>query len=402
MTYSKKVSRKIESKDMVKNNAGGMSFLLDKWKGLERFLILGAESGTFYLGEQEHVENNYDKVIECIKEDPYKVAGIIKNISESGRAAKQEQTFFCLALLSIHCPEACYHVLNSCLRTGTHVFQFMKNVNDLRGFGTGMRKALSNFVDKPVESVAFQMCKYSNREGFSWRDYLRIVRPKAKTDAHNALFRYVVAGSNKNYEIEREVKGKGKIPNRNYSGINKDLIPPIVFITEEARTCTDEKKLVKLIIDNKLTHEMVNNDMKKSPKVWEALLENMPPEAMLRNLGRMTNIGLISPLAEATKKVYNTFTQEHLIKKARLHPLKILIALKTYAQGRGDFGDLTWVPVQRVIDAVDAGFYSSFKYLEPTNKKFLLCNDISGSMDSPCVAGKRKNRRGNGWNSFYR
>ena len=42
-------SQPIPGKKMVANSAGGYSFAVDKWTGLQRFLILGAEGGTYYL-----------------------------------------------------------------------------------------------------------------------------------------------------------------------------------------------------------------------------------------------------------------------------------------------------------------------------------------------------------------
>jgi hypothetical protein len=39
--------------DQVRNNAGGFVFAVDKWARLDRFLILGAEGGTYYVGERE-------------------------------------------------------------------------------------------------------------------------------------------------------------------------------------------------------------------------------------------------------------------------------------------------------------------------------------------------------------
>ncbi len=75
------------------------------------------------------------------------------------------------------------------------------------------------------------------------------------------------------------------------------------------------------------------------------------------------------------------------IKKARLHPLAILLALKTYAQGRGDKGKLTWEPVPQVIDALNAAFYTAFATVEPCGKRILLALDVSGSMAGGGIAG---------------
>ena len=39
--------------------------------------------------------------------------------------------------------------------------------------------------------------------------------------------------------------------------------------------------------------------MKQFPKVWEALLPHMGLTAMLRNLGKMTEVGLLGWLSDA-------------------------------------------------------------------------------------------------------
>ena len=73
--------------------------------------------------------------------------------------------------------------------------------------------------------------------------------------------------------------------------------------------------------------------------------------------------------------------------KARLHPLAFLMALRTYTQGHGDRGALQWEPVQAVVDALNAAFYTAFRSVEPTGKRLLLALDVSGSMAAGGVAG---------------
>ena len=75
------------------------------------------------------------------------------------------------------------------------------------------------------------------------------------------------------------------------------------------------------------------------------------------------------------------------IGRARLHPMAILLALRTYVQGRGDKGSLVWEPVPQVIDALNAAFYTAFENIEPTGKRLLLALDVSGSMAVGRVAG---------------
>ena len=76
-----------------------------------------------------------------------------------------------------------------------------------------------------------------------------------------------------------------------------------------------------------------------------------------------------------------------LLKRARIHPLAVLIAQKVYAQGRGEKGSLTWQPVPKIIDALDAAFYATFQNVEPCGKPVLLALDVSGSMGGSMIAG---------------
>ncbi len=114
--------------------------------------------------------------------------------------------------------------------------------------------------------------------------------------------------------------------------------------------------------------------------MWEALLEKMPMTAMVRNLGKMSAIGLIKPLSSATKSVCERLRDGEYLKKSRMHPLNIFIALKTYGQGHGGKGKLTWTAAAEVVGALEDAFYAAFGFLEPANKRTLIGLDVSSSM----------------------
>ena len=101
----------------------------------------------------------------------------------------------------------------------------------------------------------------------------------------------------------------------------------------------------------------------------------------------MTAIGLVKPFSEAAGLVVRKFGDAALLKRARIHPLAVLIAQKVYAQGRGEKGSLTWQPVPKVVDALDAAFYATFQNVEPCGKPVLLALDVSGSIDGSIIAG---------------
>ena len=124
-----------------------------------------------------------------------------------------------------------------------------------------------------------------------------------------------------------------------------------------------------------------------SAELWEALLEGMPMTALIRNLATMTRVGLLSPRSEATSTVVAQLGDDARLSKARVHPMAVLIALRTYASGKGLRGRHTWEPVQKIVDALDAAFYTTFANVEPTGKRLLVAVDCSGSMSGGSVAG---------------
>ena len=87
----------------------------------------------------------------------------------------------------------------------------------------------------------------------------------------------------------------------------------------------------------------------------------MPMTAMIRNLGKMTNVEVLAPTSEGAAKVCKMLKNEKSLKDARVHPFTILLALKQYQTGRGDKGKLSWAPNQAIVTALDNAFYLAFK-----------------------------------------
>jgi len=136
-----------------------------------------------------------------------------------------------------------------------------------------------------------------------------------------------------------------------------------------------------------LPREVVPTELLNYPEVWEALLIDMPMMAMIRNLATMTRIGLIQPMSEAARAIQDRLTNKKALTQARIHPIAVLSALKTYAQGKGERGKHTWQPVQSIVDALDEAFYLSFRNVKPTDKRWLLAVDVSYSMNGGMISG---------------
>jgi 60 kDa SS-A/Ro ribonucleoprotein len=109
--------------------------------------------------------------------------------------------------------------------------------------------------------------------------------------------------------------------------------------------------------------------------------------ALLRNLDRLTANGVLTPLGEAIPLAVARLTDERRLRAARIHPIAVLAALKTYSQGRGERGKLSWTPVAKIVEALDQAFYLTFGNVEATGKLWLLGLDVSGSMVGMWVNG---------------
>lgn len=373
-------SEPVPGKNTVPNSAGGYSFAVDDWTRLERFLILGSEGGSYYATERKLTVENAAAVVACAKANGVEAVRRIVGVSDSGRAPKNDFAVFALALVAANADaagkKAAYEAVGKVCRTGTHLFQFASASNELRGWGRGLRQAVADwYLTKNRRDLAYQLTKYQQRDGWSHRDLLRLAHPKTDDAVRNDLLGWAAG---KRDMAEFRVSLSTVAP-------GDDLAP--LAALEMAKKATTEDEVVRLIRDFRLVREGVPTQFLTSPKVWEALLEQMPLTAMLRNLATMTRVGLLAEGSDAARKVVFELTDKERLKKARVHPLALLVALKTYESGKSVKGSGEWAPVKDITEALDSAFYLAFKAVQPTGKRWLLALDVSGSMSWASIAG---------------
>lgn len=381
----------IPGKPMVANSAGGYSFEVSDWTRLDRFLILGAEGGTYYIKERELTQENAQAVIRCLQSDAIRTINQIVAVSDSGRAPKNDPAIFALALATVHTkPEQrplVYESLRKVCRTGTHLFQFVAAVDALRGWGSGLRKAVGSwYLSQTPEDLAYQITKYQQRNGWSHKDVLRLASPTPSSAVYDAIFRWVISGLDGMGE-RTVTRGKGdKAVTKKYPAVSQEQLPSSIAALEALKSATTPQDVVNLIeqYQDKAPRELIPTQFLSDPKVWGAMLPYMPITATLRNLGTMTRNGLLTPLSDAVKMVCDRIRDPNRIKKGRVHPLAILIALKTYQQGHGvkSQGE-GWTAIQPIVDALNDAFYLAFDAVEPSGKRWLFGLDVSRSMSSP-------------------
>lgn len=373
-TYSNINSRVPQSQPLIggtpqtKNAAGGFVYAISIWDQLVRFLILGSVGGSYYASEQKLTRENAENVLNCLKQDGLRTVREIVSVSDGGRAPKNDPAIFALAVAAadkdLAVRQAALAALPKVCRIQTHLFHFNTYVEQFRGRGKTLNRAVREwYQDQPVDRLAYGMVKYQQRDGWSNRDLLRLTKPVPRDASEKALFGWAVG---KEYD--------------------KSTVPGIVNIVEELKGSKDKRAVAKAVREFGLTREMVPTEFLNDTYVQEALLEKMPPHALLRNLGNLAKSGLLSPLSNAEKVVLEKLSDHTSLMKKRVHPVDVLIALRVYAGGHSIKGDGNWKPTQPVLDATEAAFYGCFGSIEPSGKRMLFGVDVSGSMTSP-IAG---------------
>lgn len=372
--------------DQAMNAAGGYVFTIDPWGKLDRFLVLGSEGGSYYASERKLTLDNAKSVTSCLDADGPRVVARVVEISKAGRAPKNDAAIFVLAMASGHkdpaTRKAALVAVASVCRTGTHLFQFARDASSFRRWGRGLRGAVARWYnDMPPSKLAYQVTKYAQRDGWSHRDLLRLAHPTPSSAAHNAVFRWVAGTADQagTEALTASTKKAGPVA--------REDLPTMLVAFEELKAATNPAHVVRLVREHRFTHEMLPTQFKSEVSVWEALLHEMPLTALIRNLGKMTEVGLLKPLGTNTEKAVAKITNGARLHEARLHPLGILGALKVYEQGHGERGKLTWSPVPAIVDALNEAFYMAFQTVSPTGKSHLLALDVSGSMTYGSIAG---------------
>ena len=357
--------------DQTANSEGAFVWEIDRWTRLRRFLILGSEGGSFYAGERDLTRENTAALDECIAEDGVRTVAEILAVSAAGRAAKNDPAVFalarCAAAPDLATRRAAVDALPKVCRTSTHLFQFVTFTRAWRGWGRSLRRAVGAwYAAQPADRLAYQAVKYRQRDGVTHRDVLRLAHPAAAVTAGNPtldvsaeqarLFEWIVRGG------------------------DADGLPRLVEGFACAQAATSAFEAAGLVREYGLPREAVRPEHLTEAAVWDALLERMPMTAMIRNLATMTRIGLIAPGSDAVAAVCRELGDAERIRAARIHPITLLVAQRTYALGRGLRGTRSWTPVTRIVDVLDEAFYLAFGNVEPTGKRLLLALDVSGSM----------------------
>eukprot|EP00795_Rhopilema_esculentum_P010848 gene10848-19665_t len=387
----------------LKNDAGGYVFKIDDLDRLKRFLVLGADGGTYYAGERELAIENIKCIADLICNRRGKeVVDILKTYSVEGRCPKQITIVYALAFCAryhngtldqrfLETRKAAYDALNKICRIPTDLFHFVAYCEDISksnrgrsgtGWGRAQRKAISKwYLSQSPTKLAYHVTKYKQRDGWSHRDLLRLSHPKpsSKQKSHQIIFRFVTKGFSeckKLFDDPEQFPSKDEEVNKTFATLNAAQ-EALQLSMQDIPENEKEEKIIELIKNHDLVREHIPNTFLQSLK--------MPMTALIRNLGKMSSEGMFEDSVkhngtEIAHRVADWLKDEKRLEKARIHPFNVLLALKTYESGKGDKGSKTWNVNKNIVGALDEAFYKSFKFVKPTNKRYFLGIDVSGSM----------------------
>ena len=362
--------------EMVKNQADGYVFTVDNFTRLERFLILGSEGNTYYASQREMTQANAKAVRDCIREHGRGTVEAIVGISETGRAPKNSPALFALAMCLSFGDRATKALaslrLPKVARTASHLMEFVAYARDMRGWGRRMKAAVANGwylsksgtpVGSELERLIYQVLKYRERNGWSHRDLLRMAHPTAPPELQH-LYAWITKGTEPPNEPE-------------YIQIHA---------FEQAKTA-GAKEVAAIVREHRLTREMIPREHSANPDVLAALAKDMPLTALIRNLGNLTKAGVIAPMSDHTWNAVGMLRDVDHLRKARIHPIQIISALRTYMAGRGILGSNKWAPVSQVCEALEAAVDLTFETVPSTGQRYYVGVDISVSMGGGTIAG---------------
>lgn len=336
---------------------------VDDWKRLERFLITGSTESSYYVAAQPANAQSLHAVKACLRADGLRVVRSIIDIADSGRAIGNAPSLQVLALASSSAfastltNATALAALPEVARTASDLCVFASLVDDIRGWGRGLRSAVAKwYLSKPAGELAYQIMKDPGVQGWTHADLIRLSHPKAETPALNAVFQWAVDGA----------LGHLATADIRHGELRQ------VYAFEQVAKAASESEVVRWIEDERLTHEMIPMQWKQSARVWEALLENLPYAAMVSHVGQMTEVGLLGPHTASSALVIARLMDRKRVANAKVHPVTLLSTWLAYRQAHG---------IANVLDSLEDAFHASFDNVEPTGRRVFAAVDSTAPLE---------------------
>ncbi len=233
-------------------------------------------------------------------------------------------------------------------RAFPHVIKIPSDLSDfltiLRGQGRGEGgRAVKREVAKFLNAVSeYWTLKYNGRgRGYSIGDMIITSHAKAKDERQNRLFRYAMGKEG----------GLGDLPQ--------------LAAFEALKTAETDAERIRWIAEGKLPHEIVTGAVKPTKAIWNAILEQMPIFALLRNLNTMDRAGVLD---ERYGYIKQQLTSADVLRRSKILPFRFLTAYNK-------------IEKEWVRDVLRQSVELTFDNLPDLTGRTAIFLDVSGSMD---------------------
>lgn len=376
------VQKPMMGENQVKNNAGGYVYEISPLEQVKRFCIIGSEGGTYYVDEVTLTEENAKNTVDLIKSGKGReVFDIAFEVIKKGLSNKVDHSLFVLALCvkygDKNVRSLVYSNLNEICNIATHLFMFVSYVKSMRGIGRGLKNAISRwYLSKDNNRVMQQVLKYQNRCGLTHKNLILCSHPKTNDRYFNELFKYILDISNVSKEYNKEIMTNLLYSNHYFEA---DYYPFVKNLSKFDGT----KDIIEAIKVLHLTRENIPTHFLNDVDVWKALIEKMPYIALVRNLSKISALGILDDFSPEVNKIVSKLTNKEAIKACKIHPIQLFFAIETYSRGCGFKGSLYWNVNRKVVEVLKEALEYSFDNLEKSNKNICFAIDVSSSMNSP-------------------
>jgi 60 kDa SS-A/Ro ribonucleoprotein len=360
--------------DIIPSSEGGVVVKIDQMALLDRFLILGS-SGTFYASGGDVTKMMTEETKAFVTAHPDVVLDRLLEVATNRLALRKDPSVWLLAQLTMpSVPEPTRHraylAINDVCSTGTDLlhylaFRYPEGPKGARHSGMGFRKAIGRWF-RFHRNIQLQAVKYEQRDGWTLRDALRVAKPK-DTDAYlEEAYAFIV--NKEKYQQAYPVGDRHRL----FEGYFVVRDEPDGF---DIHIPVEPIAIANAIRNYQLPRESVPGPFLAHKEIWEALLPDMPGRALVRNLGKLSSLGI-----DKTNWGQDLITQKLVNATGLLHPFEFLLGKKMYQQGRGLKGNLNWQPNHFIIDVLETCYLKSFGHLEVRAGKPLVALDTSASM----------------------
>lgn len=362
------------------NQTGEFTFTVSGEQRFDRFLVLGTATGTYHVSPQQLTGDNAEVIVGELMARGTAAVDQIVDVSVSGRAPKNDQALFALAVAgAAEDPRVRTHALSKLAdvaRTPIHLFQFLTHLQARRGWGRQVRRAVSDwYLTQDTAGLAHRVVTYRQHEGWAHKDVLALAHTCSDDPARAEVLRWAVTGRTKN-EPQRVIADF-------MAARQPDADLPALIRAEGSQ----------------LSPGMLPPESLHDRGIWAALLDadRLPSAALLRALPQLTTAGIFGSIGlqgeqPSTDPLPDDFDHEHYaalvtdritdperLRQARIHPLQALLAQRAYARTPGAHATL--------VDALDRAFHLTVGSLPPTRGRTLHAVDVSEAMSSPTAGG---------------